>query len=171
MSFTIPFGPIGPFYLALSFIVSAEAQICIELGFDCNWGDNEYSFDIDVSGKLKPSLSLDFGVYYPSPFSPVRMSLNLGFEGTLTAINAGMKLNLLLKGSKYKIDLYYEFTVFEISFYILLKFELEIKLVMVTINYSFKFEIYAKTFFGLSFEKHLEKYYKYWKNKEIKELD
>jgi len=169
-SFIISFGPFGPFSLAISFIVSAKAGICLELGIDLNWEKKEYSFSIDINGKLIPSLSLDFGVYYPSPFSTFRMSLNLGINGILVSITAGVKLNLFLKGSKYEIDLYYEFKAYEISFYVLFRIEFEIKLFSIKISFSIKIEIFKKVIIGLKYKYEKKRFYKYFENQEFKKL-
>ena len=168
----ITFGPIGPFYLAASFIVSVDSSICIDLGINLNWkekGKEYYYFYIDINGKIEPSLTLDLGVYFPSPFDPIRMSLNFGIHGILTSITAGIKLSLFMGENKFEIDYYYVFKAYEFSFYILLRFEMEINLKFFKINLTFQFYIFNKIFAGRKYEKHLLRYYKYF-HSEMKEL-
>ena len=171
-SFMIVFGPLGPIYLGASFIVSVEAGICYELGFDLDWDKNEYCFYIDINGKIVPSLTLDFGVYFPSPFDPIRISLNLGIHGVLTSITAGIKLSLFMgdKDEKFEIDYYYLYKAYEFSFYVSFRFEVEIKLGIFKINFSFQFYIYQALLCGLKYEKHLKRYYKYSNTEEMKNL-
>ena len=171
-SFMIVFGPLGPFYLGASFIVSVEASICLELGFDLNWDKKEYCFYIDINGKIVPSLTLDFGVYFPSPFDPLRCSLNLGIHGILTSITAGVKLSLFMgnKNQNFEIDHYYIYKAYEFSFYVLFRIEAEINLGIFKFKFSFQFYIYQALLGGLKYEKHVKRTYKYSNAKEIKDL-
>ena len=99
---------------------------CLELDFDLNWDEKKYCFYIDINGKIVPSLTLDFGVYFPSPFDPIRISLNLGIHGVLTSITAGIKLNLFMgdKDHKFEMDYYYLYKAYEFYFYILFRLKL-----------------------------------------------
>ena len=55
-----------------------------------------------------------------------------------------------------KIDLYYEFNAFELSFYVLFNFKIELKIK----TFTYPIEIFNKVLPGISKTKHKEKTYK-----------
>ena len=152
---------------AISIIPAVKSEICVGLGpyFDIK-NKNENSFDIDISGGASVSVTLDFGVYFPSLKSPVRLSFNVGLVGILGSGKVGVKLSLYYK-SKFKIDLYYEFKAFELSFYVKFTLTFQIKIMGKDISFSFSFYIFNKVLGGLKNERHNERIYNYSKSKLI----
>ena len=152
---------------AISIIPAVKSEICVGLGpyFDIK-NKSENSFDIDISGGASVSITLDFGVYFPSLKSPVRLSFNVGLVGILGSGKVGVKLSLYYK-SKFKIDLYYEFKAFELSFYVKFTLTFQIKIMGKDISFSFSFYIFNKVLGGLKNERHNERIYNYSKSKLI----
>ena len=160
----IPLGSfkLGVFDLAIQTILSLDAGICIELGFNLNWDEKEYNFFIDTYGKLEPSLSIDFGIYYKFKEAPIRISLNFGLKGIIISARAGMKLSLYMGEDKFQIDYYTILKPFEFSFYILLRFDIEIKITKrIKFSFSFQFYIFNKIFFGRKYDNRKIMKYKY----------
>ena len=94
------------------------------------------SFDIDISGSASVGVTLDFGVYFPSLTSPIRLSFNVGLMGILGSGKVGVELTLYFK-DKFGIDLYFEFKAFELSFYVMFTLTFRIRYPPVNINFSF----------------------------------
>ena len=151
--------------MAISIILSFDAGICINLGFELNWDKKEYSFYIDAFGKAEPSITIDFGIYYKFAEAPVRMSLNIGMTGVIVSGKAGIRLDLYLADDKFQIDIYSEFKPFEFSFYIMFRLDVEINLGFMNYCFSFQFYIFKKAFFGLTWDNHIKKKYKYNREK------
>ena len=152
---------------AISIIPTVKSEICVGLGPNFDFKDSsKNSFDVDISGGASVGVTLDFGVYYPSLKSPVRLSLNVGLVGILGSGKAGVKLSFYYK-SKFKIDLYYEFKAFELSFYVMFTLTFEIKIMGKEISFSFSFYIFNKPLGGFKNERHNEKIYTYSKSKLI----
>jgi hypothetical protein len=152
---------------AISIIPAVKSEICIGVGpnFDLK-NSSENTFDVDISGGASVSVTLDFGVYFPSLDSPVILSLNVGLVGILGSGKAGVKLSLYYK-SKFKIDLYYEFKAFELSFYVMFTLTFQLNIMGADINFSFSFYIFNKVLGGLKNERHKERIYNYAKSKLI----
>ena len=150
---------------AISIIPSVKSEICIGIGpvFYTHKKDRtKNSFDIDISGGASIGVAVDFGIYFPSLNSPVRLSFNIGLMGVLGSGKVGVKLSLsLYSRRKFSIDLYFEFKAFELSFYIMLNLSFQIKCPPVNINFSFSFYIYQKLLGGLKYEYHNVREYKY----------
>ena len=146
---------------AISIMPSLKSEICVGLGpvFDLE-DSNENSFDIDISGGANVGVTIDFGVFFPSLSSPIRLSFNIGLVGILGSGKVGAKLSLYFK-EKFSIDLYFEFKAFELSFYVMFTLAFKIDCGVVKINFSFSFYIYQKLFGGLKYEYHNERVYNY----------
>ena len=150
---------------AISIIPAIKSDICVGLGPNFNFEtSDENSFDIDISGGASVSVTIDFGVYFPSLTSPVRLSFNVGLVGVLGAGRAGVKLSLYFK-NKFMIDLYYEFKACELSFYVMFTLTFELKIMNQKISFSFSFYIFQKTFGAFKYEFHKERIYYYKKSK------
>lgn len=80
----------------------------------------------------------------------------MGINGVLGSGKIGIKLDLYLNKGELKTDLYFEFNAFELSFYILFNFRIELKITTIT----FSFYIFNKVLPGISKTKHKEKTYK-----------
>ena len=83
---------------AISIIPSVKSEICIGIGpvFYTHKKDRtKNSFDIDISGGASIGVAVDFGIYFPSLNSPVRLSFNIGLMGVLGSGKVGVKLSLL----------------------------------------------------------------------------
>ena len=130
-----------------------EAGICIGLGTDLNWKDKQYSFYIDVYGTAEVSLTLELGVYVIDALSPIQLSLSIGIKGVLGSGKAGMKLSLFMGVNRYDTMLYFELEAFRLSFYILLKFLIN----LYVYKFAFEFYIFNKVFGGLKFGMNLIK--------------
>ena len=146
---------------------SIKSDICIGLGPEFHNGTDdseEDSFNIDLSGGASAGVTLDFGVYFPSLKSPIRLSFNVGLTGILGSGKVGIQLFLYFK-EKFKVDLYYEFKAFELSFYIMFTLSFQIELFGFEINFSFSFYVYQKIFCGFKYIHHNERIYKYGGNK------
>ena len=140
------------YFIELAFVIEPEieAGICIELGFDLNLNEKEYSFYIDAYGKAEASVSVEVGVYVPSSLSSIKVGLSLGLKGVLGSGRAGIKLSLFFNRNRYDTTVYFEANAFMLSFYIRFKFSIDYKI------YSFTYEFYIidKILFGLKFETH-----------------
>ena len=90
----------------------------------------------------------------------------MGLVGILGSGKAGVKLSFYYK-SKFKIDLYYEFKAFELSFYVMFTLTFEIKIMGKEISFSFSFYIFNKPLGGFKNERHNERTYTYSKSKLI----
>ena len=164
----IPLGSftLGVFDLEILTILSLDAGICIELGFNLNWEEKKYTFFIDTYGKLEPSLSIDFGIYYKFKKAPIRISLNFGLKGIIISARAGMKLSLYMGKDKFQIDYYVIFKPIELSFYILFRFVIEIEITeKFKFSFSFEFYIFNKIFFTRKFV--IRKIMKYKYNRKL----
>ena len=148
---------------AISIIPAVKFEICVGCGgfFDLK-NKSESSFDIEASGGASVSVTLDFGVYFPSLDSPIRLSFNVGLVGILGSGKAGVKLSLLK--SQFKLDLYYEFKAFELSFYVMFTLTFQFKIMKMEISFSFSFYIFNKVLGGLKNERHNVKIYTYNSN-------
>ena len=131
--------PLGSF-IELAFVIkpTIEAGACLEAGTEINWNDKEYSFYFDLYAMAEISVSLEIGAYVPSLYSPIQISLSLGLKGVLGAGKAGIKLSLYIGENKYAFKIYFELEAFILSFYILIKFEIQLKI----ISFSFEFYIF-----------------------------
>jgi len=156
--------PLGSF-IELAFVIkpNIDAGICLDFGTELNWEDNEYSFYFDIYGMAEVSVSFEVGAYVPSLYSPIQISLSLGLKGVLGAGKIGMKLSLYVGDDKYAIKLYTELEAFTYTFYILFKFEIQLKI----ISFSFEFYIFNKKLSGLIFKIHTTSIHKY-SSKKIK---
>ena len=150
--------PLGSF-IELAFVIkpTIEAGACLDAGTEINWNDKEYSFYFDLYAMAEISVSLEIGAYVPSLYSPIQISLSLGLKGVLGAGKAGIKLSLYIGENKYAFKIYFELEAFILSFYILIKFEIQLKI----ISFSFEFYIFNKKLFGLIFETHRTIIHKY----------
>ena len=111
-------------------------------------------FDAYVNAKV--SIALQVGFYYPGVTSTLEISISVGINGVLGSGKIGIKLDLYLNKGELKTDLYFEFNAFELSFYILFNFRIELKITTIT----FSFYIFNKVLPGISKTKHKEKTYK-----------
>ena len=148
---------------AISIIPFVKSDICIELGpvlYTKKEDKDKNSFDIDISGGASVGVTLDFGVYFPSLTSPIRLSFNVGLMGILGSGKVGVELSLYFK-DKFGVDLYFKFKAFELSFYVMFTLTFKISCPPVTINFSFSFYIFQKVFGGLYYEYHNIREYKY----------
>jgi hypothetical protein len=146
---------------AISILPSLKSEICVGLGPVLDIEDiTENSFDIEISGGASVGVTIDFGVFFPSLKSPIRLSFNIGLVGILGSGKVGAKLSLYFK-EKFSIDLYFEFKAFELSFYVMFTLTFKIDCGVVKINFSFSFYIYQKLFGGLKYEYHNERVYNY----------
>ena len=143
-----------------------EAGVCIELGTDLNWKEKEYTFYIDVYGMAEASASFEVGVYVPSLYSPIQVSISLGIKGVLGSGRTGIKLSLFIGQERYDTKIYFEFEAFRYSFYILFRFIIDLKIY----NFSFEFYIFNKAFAGLKLEFHTITVRKY-NSKRIKTIE
>ena len=141
---------------AISIIPSVTSEICFGFGPNLHINKSiENSFDIDVSGGVSVGVTLDFGIYFPSIHSPIRLSFNIGLVGLLGSGKAGFKFSLFYNDDeKYSIDLYTEFKAIELSFYVMFMLSFSLNLGIVKIDFSFSFYIYQKTFGGFKYEYH-----------------
>ena len=137
-------------YVELAFLIKPvlEAGICIDLGFEISWNEKDYSFYIDVYGMGEISISFEIGAYVQSTKSPIQLSLSLGIKGVMGSGRAGIKLSLFIGQDRYDTKVYLELEASRFSFYILLKFSIDIKIY----SFSFEFYIFNKAFAGLKFE-------------------
>ena len=102
------------------------------------------------------SIALHVGFYYPGVSSTLEISIIVGINGVLGSGKIGIKLDLYLNKGELKTDLYFEFNAFELSFYIMFKFKIELKIATI----KFSFYIINKVLPGISKTKHKEKTYK-----------
>ena len=150
--------------LAFSIIPSIKSEICVGVGPELDLTKiKESSFNIEISGETSVGVTVDVGVYTPSLNSPVRLSFNVGLIGILGSGKVGFKLYLYFK-DRYKIDLYYEFKAFELSWYVMMQLTFQIKVAKFEISFSFAFYIIQKVFCGLKYEQHNEFTYEYGKS-------
>ena len=150
--------------LAFSIIPSIKSEICVGVGPELDLTKiKESSFNIEISGETSVGVTVDVGVYTPSLNSPVRLSFNVGLIGILGSCKVGFKLYLYFK-DRYKIDLYYEFKAFELSWYVMMQLTFQIKVAKFEISFSFAFYIIQKVFCGLKYEQHNEFTYEYGKS-------
>ena len=150
--------------LAFSIIPSIKSEICVGVGPELDLTKiKESSFNIEISGETSVGVTVDVGVYTPSLNSPVRLSFNVGLIGILGSGKVGFKLHLYFK-DKYKIDLYYEFKAFELSWYVMMQLTFQIKVAEFEMSFSFAFYIIQKVFCGLKYEQHNEFTYEYGKS-------
>ena len=153
---------------AISIIPFVKSEICVGFGpnFDLENSDNN-SFDIDINGGASVGITLDFGIYFPSLSSPIRLSFNVGLTGILGSGKIGIKLSLFFK-DKFIVDLYAEFKAFELSFYVMFTLSFNLDLGVIKLKFSFSFYIYKKLFGGFLYSYHNERSYKYKKTKRLK---
>ena len=146
-------------YIELAFVIKPNVDVgmCLDFGTEIDWKKDEYSFYLDLYGMAEVSIALEIGAYVPSLHNPIQISLSLGFKGVLGAGKAGMKLSLYIGENKYAFKLYFELEAFTLIFYILIKFEIQLKI----ISFSFEFYIFNKKLFGLIFETHRTIIHKY----------
>ena len=155
---------------AISIIPSVNSEICAGLGPKTNSEkEEENSFDIEISGSTSVSVTVDFGVYFPSYNSPIRLSLNIGLVGILGSAEVGVVLSLNFKDT-FSIDLYYEFKAFEFSFYVMFQYTFALKFGTFEINFSFGFDIFRKLFGGFKYAHHNKREYKYKKSKMVEHI-
>ena len=155
---------------AISIIPSVNSEICAGLGPKTNSEkEEENSFDIEISGSTSVSVTVDFGVYFPSYNSPIRLSLNIGLVGILGSAEVGVVLSLNFKDT-FSIDLYYEFKAFEFSFYVMFQYTFALKFGTFEINFSFGFDIFRKLFGGFKYAHHNKRQYKYKKSKMVEHI-
>ena len=153
-------------YIELAFVIKPTIEVgaCLDVGTEINWNDKEYSFYFDLYAMAEISVSLEIGAYVPSLYSPIQISLSLGLKGVLGAGKAGIKLSLYIGENKYAYKLYFEFEAFTLIFYILIKFEIQLKI----ISFSFEFYIFNHKFLGIFLETHKTTIHKY-KGSKIKD--
>ena len=112
------------------------------------------------------SVSLEVGVYVPSLYDPIQVSISLGIKGVLGSGRAGIRLSLFIGQERYDTKIYFELEAFRYSFYILFKFIIDLKIT----NFSFEFYIFNKAFAGLKLEFHTITVRKY-NSKRIKTIE
>ena len=120
----------------------------------------KYDFGLffDAYANAKVSIALHVGYYYPGISSTLEISIIVGIDGILGSGKIGVKLDFYLSKGELQTDLYYEFNTFELSFYVLFKFKIELKIK----TFRFSFYIFNKTLKGLSKSNHKEKVYKFY---------
>ena len=150
LMYPIPLTTIGFVELACLIKPVVEAGICVGLGFDINWNKKEYSFYIDVYGMAEVSVSAEIGAYIPEAKAPIQLSLSIGLKGVLGSGKAGIKLSLFIGQNRFDTKVYLELEAFRCSFYILLKFSIDIKFY----RFSFEFYIFNQAIAGIKFETH-----------------
>ena len=118
----------------------------------------KYDFGLffDAYVNTKVSIALNVGFYFPGVSSTIEISIIVGINGVLGSGKIGIKLDLYLTKGELKTDLYFEFNAFELSFYVLFKFRIELKIKTI----KFSFYIINKKLPGISKTKHKEKTYK-----------
>ena len=152
---------------AISMIPSINFEICFGFGSFINYKNSEEnSFNIDLSGGASVGVTLDLGLYFPSVNSPIRLSFNVGLMGILGSGKVGFQLSLYYE-EKFKVDLYYEFKAFELSFYVMFSLSFQIEILVGKIEFSFSFYLFQKIFGSLKYEHHNERVYKYSNSKLI----
>ena len=158
--------PLGGF-IELGVVIkpNLELGICLDFGTEINWEDKEYSFYFDIYAMAEVSISVEVGAYVPSLYSPIQISVSLGLKGVIGAGKVGFKLSLYIGEDKYACKLYFELEAFTFIFYILIKFEIQLKI----ISFSFEFYIYNTKFLGLIFKTHTTTIHKY-KGNTLKEF-
>ena len=155
---------------AISIIPSVNSEICIGFGPIFNIkNSSENSFDIDISGGASVSVTVDFGIFFPSVQSPIRLSFNIGLVGILGSGKVGVKLSLFYKGKKFNVDLYTEFKAFELSFYVMFMLSFSLEFGVFKFEFGFSFYIFQKTFGGFKYEYHYITTHEYKKSKLIDE--
>jgi hypothetical protein len=166
LMYSFPFASFS--FVELAFLIKpvVEAGICIDLGFDLNWNKKEYSFYIDAYGMAEVSVSFEIGAFVPSSYSAIQLSLSIGIKGVLGAGRAGIKLSLFIGDNRFATKVYLELEAFKYSFYILLKFSVDVFFY----KFSFEFYIFNKAFSGLKFETHSTAV-RYYNSTRIKTLE
>ena len=85
------------------------------------------------------------GVYVIDALSPIQLSLSIGIKGVLGSGRAGMKLSLFMGLNRYDTKLYFELEAIRFSFYIMLKFLINLYIY----KFSIEFYIFNKVFAGV----------------------
>ena len=159
--------------LDLGFIIEPliNGRVCIGIGpFKNNKNKNDNSFYIDIFGESELAINFAFGLYIPSMYSPVSLSINFGIKGILGSGKIGMRLNIYFTGENKKMfsqSSYYQTKSYEFHFYINLMFEIN----LLFVRFTLRIPIYDKILYTLySYYYGKTRYYLYDKNKEIKDL-
>ena len=140
---------------AIVVVFKIEPETCIGFGPTYYLKDsNENHFNIDVSGGISVSTSIDCGLFFPSVKSAIKLSFTIGLDGILVSGRIGVKLSIYSK--KIIIDTYFEFKAFEFLFYVKFKLSFEFYFINIRINFSFSYYLYYKKFKVYASEYHIK---------------
>ena len=163
-TFTFPFA--SWIKLVLAIIPSLNIELCFNTGFIINWNAGEYLYFIDICGKAEVGLTLDLGLYIPSPKSIVSISINIGLHGVIGSGAVGVKLLLYINKDKFIVDTYFQIVAFQFTFYILFRLTINIDKRLLKIfkieKLTYEFIIYSYKFASLiNYEYHIKRGYTY----------
>ena len=152
--------------LVLAIIPSLNINLCFNTGFIINWNAGEYLYFIDICGKAEVGLTLDLGLYIPSPNSIVSVSINIGLHGVIGSGDVGVKLLLYLNKDQFIVDTYFQIVAFQFNFYILFRltvnFDTPILKIFKIEKLTYEFIIYSYKFASLiDYEYHIKRGYTY----------
>ena len=159
--------------LVLGFTIKPiiNSKICIGIGpYTNNENIKDNSFYIDIFGESKLSIDFTFGIYIPSQYSPVSLSINFGIKGILGSGKIGMRLNLYFSREKKKMYsqiFYHKIEEYKFNYYVYFIFQINLFLFKICL----RIRIYDKEFYSLLLYYYgTTRYYLYGKNTEIKDL-
>ena len=116
---------------------------------------NEGKLCLDIHSYVNAVVRVNFeiGIYFPGSSGCFEMSLGVGINGILGSGKVGMNLKLYLN-LDIKTDLYFKFPSFQLSFYVLFKIKIQIKILKKSITFKFDTYIVREVLKALSKEIH-----------------